>query len=74
MAELPNCTGKEAVAALIRLGYRSVSQSGSRVRLKYPGRASLTVPVHHGKGLAKGTLRDITGKLGFTVEEFEARL
>ncbi len=67
MPGLPNCTGKEAVRALERLGYE-------RVRLKCPGRASLTVPVHHGKDLAKGTLREIISKSGFSVDEFKAAL
>lgn len=74
MPELPNCTGKEAVKALERLGYRVVRQSGSHVRLKYPGRTSLTVPVHHGKDLAKGTLRKIINDSKFSVEEFKAAL
>ena len=74
MAELPNCTGKEAVAALRRLGYETVRQSGSHVRLKCPGRTPLTVTVHHGKDLAKGTPRDIISKSGFSIEEFKARL
>lgn len=74
MPELPNCTGKEAVRALERLGYRVVRQSGSHVRLKYPGRTSLTVPVHHGRDLAKGTLRKIISDSGFSVEEFKAEI
>lgn len=74
MPDLPNCTGKEAVRALERLGYESVRQSGSHVRLKHPGRTSLTVPVHHGKDLAKGTLREIISKSGFGVDEFKAEL
>ncbi len=74
MAELPNCTGKEAVRAFERLGYGIVRQSGSHVRLKYPGRTSLTIPVHHGKDLAKGTLRKVINDSGFSVEEFESEL
>jgi predicted RNA binding protein YcfA (HicA-like mRNA interferase family) len=72
--ELPNCTGKEAVRALERLGYRVVRQSGSHARLKSPGRTSLTVPVHYGKDLAKGTLRKIISDSGFSVEEFKAEI
>ncbi len=74
MPEIPNCTGKETVRALERLGYRAVRQSGSHVRLKYSGHTSLTVPVHHGKDLAKGTLRKIISDSGFTIEEFKANL
>lgn len=74
MSGLPNCTGREAVRALERLGYKRVRQDGSHVRLKCQGRTSLTVPVHHGKDLAPGTLREIIGKSGFSVEEFKAAL
>ena len=74
MPELPNCTGKEAVKVLVRLGYQVVRQNGSHVRLKYPGRTSLTVPVHHGKDLAVGTLRVIISRSGFSVDEFKAEL
>lgn len=70
MPGLPNCTGREAVRALEQLGYVNVRQSGSHVRLKCPGRTSLTVPIHHGKDLAPGTLRKIIRESGFTMEEF----
>jgi predicted RNA binding protein YcfA (HicA-like mRNA interferase family) len=42
--------------------------------MKCQGRTSLTVPVHHGKDLAPGTLRGLIGKSGFSVEEFVAEL
>jgi predicted RNA binding protein YcfA (HicA-like mRNA interferase family) len=74
VSELPNCTGKEAVRAFERLGYRVARQSGSHVRLKSSGRTSLTVPVHHGKDLAKGTLRKIISDSDFSVEEFKAEI
>ena len=74
MPGLPSCNGREAVRALERLGYSLVRQSGSHVRLKCAGRTPLTVPVHHGRDLAKGTLRDIISKSGFSVEEFNAAL
>lgn len=51
-----------------------VRQSGSHVRLKCPGRTPLTVPVHHGKDLASGTLRAILRQSGFGVDEFKAAL
>ncbi len=74
MPELPDCTGREAVRALKRLGYSAVRQGGSHLRLKWTGRTPLTVPVHHGKDLAKGTLREIVNKSGFSAEEFRAVL
>lgn len=72
MAKLPVCSGAEVVRAFERLGYEQVNQRGSHVRLKAEGRTSLTVPLH--RTLAKGTLRDLVGKSGFTVEEFKDAL
>lgn len=74
MPGLPNCSGREAVRTFERLGYTIVRQSGSHVRLKCPGRSPLTIPVHHGKDLAPGTLRGLIGKSEFSVEEFRDAL
>lgn len=74
MPGLPNCTGREAVKALKNLGDRVVSQNGSHVRLKLSDHATLTVPVHHGKDLAPGTLRAIIRRSEFSVEEFSDAL
>src|SRR5918994_5337050 len=45
MAGLPACSGKDAVRAFERLGYRIVRQKGSHVIMKHEGRSSLTVPL-----------------------------
>jgi predicted RNA binding protein YcfA (HicA-like mRNA interferase family) len=42
--------------------------------MQCPGRASITVPVHHGKDLAPGTLRALIRTSGFAVEEFADEL
>jgi predicted RNA binding protein YcfA (HicA-like mRNA interferase family) len=64
----------EAVRALEKLGYERVRKSDTYVRLKCPGCVPLTVPIHHGKDLAKDTLLMIISRSGFTVEEFKAVL
>jgi len=49
-----------------------VRTSGSHVRLVHatdPSRQT-TVPVHKGRDLPKGTLRDIIAQAGMTVDEF----
>ena len=74
MPDFPSCTGKDVVKALERLGYKKVRQDGSHVRLKCDGRTSLTVPVHHGKDLPKGTLNNIFKNSGFSEEEFRQEL
>lgn len=74
MPDFPSRTGKEVVRALERLGYRKARQDGSHVRMKREGRTSLTVPVHHGKDLPKGTLNNIFKNSGFSEEEFRKEL
>jgi predicted RNA binding protein YcfA (HicA-like mRNA interferase family) len=46
MAPLPIVSGDECIAALRRFGYEVARQSGSHVRLVYPGRSPVTVPRH----------------------------
>ena len=68
MAELPRCSGDEAIRAFERLGYRKRRQKGSHVFMKSEGRRSISIPLH--KSLAKGTLRSLIRDAGITVEEF----
>lgn len=72
MTKQPVCSGKEAVAAFKRLGYKEVKTKTPYVRLKYPGRTSLSVPQH--KTLAVGTLNHLITNSGFTVEQFKDAL
>jgi predicted RNA binding protein YcfA (HicA-like mRNA interferase family) len=72
---LPVTSGREAVKALCRAGFRVVRQRGSHVRLEKrteEGLIKLTVPLH--KSLKKGTLRRIIMDAGLTVEEFNGLL
>jgi len=72
VAELPRCSGAEAIRAFERLGYQQVRQKGSHVFLKREGGNSISVPLH--KALAKGTLRSLIRDAGITVDEFAAHL
>jgi len=72
---LPVISGREAVKALYKAGFRVVRQRGSHVRLekmKEDRVIKLTVPLH--KSLKKGTLRRIIEDAGLTVEEFNGLL
>ena len=60
MPRLPQVSGRALVKLLHSLGYETVRQKGSHVRLRKTttlGEHNLTVPDH--KSLAKGTLNDI---------------
>jgi predicted RNA binding protein YcfA (HicA-like mRNA interferase family) len=73
MSGLPVISGRQAVAALERLGYEVVRQKGSHMRLRHPSdpaRQPGTVPDH--KELKSGTLRAIIRDAGVSVEEFRS--
>ncbi len=68
MSRLPILSGREIVKALARVGYVEVRQRGSHIRLRCPGKASVTVPDH--KSVGSGLLRKILRDAELTVEEF----
>ena len=70
MSALPRISGREAVAALRKLGYEFDRQRGSHMLLRQndPPFRRLVVPDH--REVAKGTLRSIIRQAGLTVEEF----
>ena len=68
MVRLGNISGKRAVAAFQKLGYRIARQTGSHVILKHENRPTLTIPDH--KELAPGLLRAIISQAGLDVTDF----
>jgi predicted RNA binding protein YcfA (HicA-like mRNA interferase family) len=74
MPKLPVVSGREAVEAFKKIGYRVVRQKGSHIRLrddKNEKHGPLTIPDH--KTLKTGLLRRLIHDADLTVEEF-ARL
>ncbi|TAN21204.1 MAG: addiction module toxin, HicA family [Acidobacteria bacterium] len=67
MPPLPVLSGAELIAALRKLGYVSLRQRGSHVRLAAPGRVPVTAPLH--ATLDRGTLRAILRAAEITVQE-----
>jgi len=58
-------------AAFKREGWQFCRQSSSHVILEKKGHdAILSVPVHKGKNVKRGTLRDLIRDAGLTVKEF----
>ncbi|MGQ0673710.1 MAG: type II toxin-antitoxin system HicA family toxin [Hyphomicrobium sp.] len=76
MTRLPAVTGQQVVSALERHGFVMVRVTGSHHRLVHPERpgSPVTVSVHAGKTLKRGTLRNIFKQSGLSVDEFMARL
>ncbi|MGA8072328.1 MAG: type II toxin-antitoxin system HicA family toxin [Candidatus Acidiferrales bacterium] len=60
MPRLPQVSGSDVVRLLHSLGYETVRQRGSHIRLRKMtpvGEHNITIPAH--KSVAKGTLNDI---------------
>ena len=68
MPPLPVISGSACIAALAKIGYRSIRQKGSHVRLECSGRPPVTVPIH--SELDRGTLRSIIRTAEISVDEF----
>lgn len=73
MARLTNISGKDAVKAFERAGWRQLGQVGSHlVVVKGGARANLSIPQH--RELSVGTLRALIRNAGMTMDEFLALL
>lgn len=74
MSVLPRLSGRDAVAALAKIGFERDRQKGSHIvlRQKAPPHRRIVVPDH--RELATGTLRAIVRAAGMTVDEFNALL
>lgn len=69
MTRLANISGKEAVSAFQRAGWRLAGQVGSHaVMVKSGVHANLSIPQH--RELSIGTLRALIRASGLTVEQF----
>jgi predicted RNA binding protein YcfA (HicA-like mRNA interferase family) len=69
VARLANISGKDAVKAFQKAGWRVIGQMGSHVVMTKPDvRANLSILQH--KELSVGTLRALIRHSGMTVEEF----
>jgi predicted RNA binding protein YcfA (HicA-like mRNA interferase family) len=71
MSSLPSVTGKQAVKAFGKLGFRVVRITGSHHIMRKDGHPYLlSVPVHSGQTLKTGTLRSLIRAAGITPEQF----
>ena len=64
---LPTLTSQEVLVILERKGFVQVRQSGSHIVLKHPDGRRTTVPVHKGRDLGRGLLRQIMRDANLTV-------
>ena len=71
MSRLGSYRGEQVVKAFQRAGWNITRTRSSHVILEKEGFiATLSVPVHKGKNVNRGTLRDLIKDAEITVEEF----
>jgi len=71
MSRLGSYRGEEVVKAFQRAGWRIARVRSSHVILEKEGHmAALSVPVHKGKNVKRGTLRDLIKDAELSIEEF----
>lgn len=66
---LPGLTPQEVLAVLERKGFVQVRQSGSHIVLKHADGRRTTVPMHKGRDLGKGLLRQIMRDANLAIED-----
>jgi len=69
MPPIPSISGERVVRALERAGFKVARVAGSHHIMRHPDGRGTTVPVHPGRDLAKGTLRNILSDVGISVED-----
>lgn len=74
MSQMPALPGAKVVKALERAGFAVVRVSGSHHVMKHPDGRAVPVPVHAGRDMPKGTLRNILAIVGLTEDDLRELL
>jgi predicted RNA binding protein YcfA (HicA-like mRNA interferase family) len=56
---------------LLRLGFQCIRQRGSHEFFRHPDGRATVVPMHKGRDLPRGTIRNILKDISITPEEYE---
>ncbi|MFN2399319.1 MAG: type II toxin-antitoxin system HicA family toxin [Gemmatimonadaceae bacterium] len=70
MGSVPVLKPREVIARLERLGFVEVRQRGSHKQFRHQDGRVTTVPMHGGRDIAPGLLRQICRDIRLTVREF----
>ena len=73
-APVPAIPGIKVVRALPRAGVQVARISGSHHVMRHPDRRTVPVPVHPGRDMPKGTLRNILAIIGMEADELRELL
>jgi predicted RNA binding protein YcfA (HicA-like mRNA interferase family) len=71
---VPAVPGAKVVRALERAGFSVARIRGSHQVMRHPDGRTVVVPVHAGRDIPKGTLRNILAIIGMTSEELRKLL
>jgi predicted RNA binding protein YcfA (HicA-like mRNA interferase family) len=71
---LPQVSGREVVAALVKAGYEKDRQRGSHIVMRQTATPHRRITITNHDEIAKGTLRAILRQAGITLEEFKLLL
>jgi predicted RNA binding protein YcfA (HicA-like mRNA interferase family) len=74
MPSVPSVRGDQVVRALERAGFKVARVAESHHVMRHPDGRGTTVPVHPGRDLAKGTLRNILADADLTIDELQRLL
>jgi predicted RNA binding protein YcfA (HicA-like mRNA interferase family) len=70
MPKLPVLKAKELVRVLNKIGFYKHHQVGSHAQFKHPDGRRTTIPIHFGKDIPRGTLKEILNDIEISPEEF----
>jgi len=70
MPKIPSVKISRLLKTLLHLGFVEHRQSGSHLQLKHPDGRRVTIPIHSGKDIKKGTLNGILKDIRITRDEF----
>jgi predicted RNA binding protein YcfA (HicA-like mRNA interferase family) len=71
MPAVPSVRGERIIRASEKAGLAVARIAGSHHIMRHTDRRGTTVPVQHGRDVAKGTLRGILSDGGMTAEELQ---
>lgn len=75
MSRTPVVTARQLMRVLRKFGFVQTRSRGSHRRFEHPDGRKTTVPVHRGRDIPRGLLRQIvTIDVGITIDEFIALL
>lgn len=70
MPKIPSLKTTKLLKILLKLGFFKHHQTGSHLQLKHSDGRRVTIPIHKGRDIKKGTLNAILNDINLTKNEF----